>query len=76
MDAATTKGVISRLIDRSLVQSRQDGADLRRLQISLTLEGQKKVQAAIDQARIITKETTENLTKRELERLLTLLDKL
>ena len=31
MDAATTKGVISRLIDRGLVQSRQDGGDLRRL---------------------------------------------
>ena len=76
MDAATTKGVISRLIDRGLVQSRQDGADLRRLQISLTIEGQAKVQAAVDQAGVITKETTENLTKRELVRLLTLLDKL
>ena len=76
MDAATTKGVISRLIDRGLVQSRQDGSDLRRLQISLTLEGQTKVQAAIDQARIITTETTENLTKREVARLLALLDKL
>ena len=76
MDAATTKGVISRLIARGLVQSRQDGSDLRRLQISLTLEGQTKVQAAIDQARIITMETTENLTKREVARLLTLLDKL
>ena len=76
MDAATTKGVIARLIDRGLVQSRQDGADLRRLQISLTPEGQTKVQAAIDKARLITKETTENLTKREVARLLTLLDKL
>ena len=76
MDAATTKGVISRLIGRGLVQSRQDGADLRRLQISLTLEGQAKVQAAVGQAGVITKETTENLTKRELARLLTLLDKL
>lgn len=76
MDAATTKGVISRLIDRNLVQSRQDGADLRRLQISLTFEGQAKVQAAIDQALVITAETTENLTKRELARLLKLLDKL
>ena len=68
--------MISRLIDRGLVQSRQDGADLRRLQISLTLEGQAKVQAAVGQAGVITKETTENLTKRELARLLTLLDKL
>ena len=76
MDAATTKGVISRMIDRGLVQTRKDGADLRRLQISLTPEGQTKIQAAIDQARIITQETTKNLTKRELARLLALLDKL
>ena len=76
MDAATTKGVISRLIERGMVQSRRGGADLRRLRISLTLEGQTKVQAAVGQARVITKETTENLTKRELARLLNLLDKL
>ena len=76
MDAATTKGVIARLIDRGLVQSRQDGADLRRLQISLTDAGQVAVQAAIASAQAITKETTERLTAREVARLLTLLDKL
>ena len=76
MDAATTKGVISRLIDRGLVQSRQDGKDLRRLQISLTGEGQKVVKAAIEKAQAITSETTERLTPRELARLLALLDKL
>ena len=76
MDAATTKGVITRLIDRGLVQSRQDGKDLRRLQISLTGEGQGAVGNAIEKAQAITKETTENLTKREVERLLTLLNKL
>ena len=76
MDAATTKGVISRLIDRGLVQSRQDGKDLRRLQISLTREGHGVVRAAIEKARTITKETTARLTPREVSRLMTLLDKL
>ena len=59
IDAATTKGVISRLIDRGLVQSRQDGRDLRRLQISLTNEGHGVVRAAIEKARAITEETTD-----------------
>ena len=76
MDAATTKGVVTRLIDRGLVQSRQDGEDLRRLQISLTGEGQKVVKAAIEKAQAITSETTERLTPREVARLLALLDKL
>ena len=76
LDAATTKGVVARLIDRGLVQSRQDGEDLRRLQISLTGEGQKVVKAAIEKAQAITSETTERLTPRELARLLALLDKL
>ena len=76
MDAATTKGVVTRLIDRGLVQSRQDGEDLRRLQISLTREGQKVIKAAIEKAQAITSETTERLTPRELARLLALLDKL
>jgi DNA-binding MarR family transcriptional regulator len=76
MDAATTKGVVTRLIDRGLVQSRQDGKDLRRLQISLTGKGQGAVDNAIEKARAITKETTKRLTPRELARLLTLLDKL
>ena len=76
IDAATTKGVISRLIDRGLVQSRQDGKDLRRLQISLTHEGHGVVRAAIEKARAITEETTARLTSREVTRLMTLLDKL
>ena len=76
MDAATTKGVITRLIDRGLVQSRQDGQDLRRLQISLTNEGHRVLRTAIKKAQAITEETTERLTSREVLRLMTLLDKL
>ena len=76
MDAATTKGVITRLIDRGLVQARQDGQDLRRLQISLTHEGHRVLRTAIKKAQAITEETTERLTSREALRLMTLLDKL
>ena len=76
MDAATTKGVITRLIDRGLVQSRQDGQDLRRLQISLTYEGHRVLRTAIKKAQAITEETTERLTSREVLRLMKLLDKL
>jgi len=76
MDAATTKGVIARLIDRGLLRARQDTDDMRRLQISLTDVGQAAVEAAIITAKDITKETTERLTSREVARLLTLLDKL
>jgi len=76
MDAATTKGVIARLIDRGLLRARQDTDDMRRLQISLTDVGQAAVEAAIIKAKDITKETTEKLTSREVARLLTLLDKL
>ncbi len=39
MDAATTKGVVRRLVDKGLINLQQDGADLRRLKISLTAEG-------------------------------------
>ena len=76
MDAATTKGVIARLMDRGLLRARQDTDDMRRLQISLTDVGQAAVEAAIIKAKDITKETTERLTSREVARLLTLLDKL
>jgi len=76
MDAATTKGVIARLMDRGLLRARQDTDDMRRLQISLTDVGQVAVEAAIITAKDITKETTERLTSREVARLLTLLDKL
>lgn len=76
MDAATTKGVITRLINRGLVRSRQDSEDMRRLQISLTEDGKEELDLAISKARKITKETTGRLTEREVARLLTLLDKL
>ena len=76
MDAATTKGVITRLLEKNLVETRADPKDLRRLQISLTEAGRELTIDAIEKAQRITKETAANLNGRDLKRLLELLDKI
>lgn len=76
MDAATTKGVIARLLEKDLVEARADPNDLRRLQISLTDAGRSLTIDAIEKARKITEDTVANLTGRDVKRLLELLDKM
>jgi MarR family transcriptional regulator, lower aerobic nicotinate degradation pathway regulator len=76
MDAATTKGVISRLLEKQLVEVRADPNDLRRRQISLTDAGREVTIASIEKARKITAETVAHLTERDVQRLLALLDKI
>ena len=76
MDAATTKGVVTRLLDKNLVEARADPNDLRRLQISLTKTGRKLTIDAIEKAQRISKDTVANLNGRDLRRLLDLLDKI
>ena len=76
MDAATTKGVISRLLEKQLVVARADPNDLRRRQISLTDAGRKVTIASIEKAKKITAETVAHLTERDVQRLLLLLDKI
>ncbi|MGB7317526.1 MAG: MarR family transcriptional regulator [Planktotalea sp.] len=76
MDAATTKGVVDRLRAKGWVQSAPSQTDLRRLEISLTETGQEFAQQAIETAKRISARTLANLTTREAERLLALLDKL
>ncbi len=76
MDAATTKGVVDRLRTKGLVQSTQSQTDMRRLEISLTQAGDAFTADAIATARDISAETVSNLTPREVDRLLRLLDKL
>ena len=76
MDAATTKGVIKRLLDKHLVEARADPNDARRLQISLTEAGRELTIDAIEKARKITKDTVANLNGRDMKRLLELLDKI
>ena len=76
MDAATTKGVVNRLVDKGLVKTRPDGADMRRLVISLTDQGVDALAKTVPMAHRITTETTAKLTRREAARLCALLDKL
>lgn len=76
MDAATTKGVVGRLRKKGLVQSSPSATDMRRLEISLTDAGVAFATDTVETALDISAETVGNLTPREVERLLTLLDKL
>ena len=76
MDAATTKGVVERLKKKGFVERTPSRTDLRRLQISLTPAGREFTEGAIARAHLISARTTANLSKREQERLLALLDKL
>jgi len=76
MDAATTKGVVDRLRAKGLVRRTKSTSDMRRLDISLTSEGRAFAERAVATAAEISAATAQNLTRRELERLLDLLDKL
>ena len=76
MDAATTKGVIARLIERGLVHVENDPVDLRRLRISLTKVGLSLTISSIEKAKKITADTVENLSRRDVQTLLALLDKI
>ena len=74
MDAATSKGVIARLIERSLVHVENDPADLRRLKISLTKVGLDMTIFSIEKAKKIIADTVENLNRRDVKTLCALLD--
>jgi len=76
MDAATTKGVIERLLRKGYVRADPSQSDRRRLEISLTPEGEAVTRTAIETARKISARTLHNLTEREAKRLRDLLDKL
>lgn len=76
MDAATTKGVVDRLRAKGFVRRTKSTSDMRRLEISLTAEGRAFGEQAVMTASEISAATAQNLNRRELERLLELLDKL
>jgi MarR family transcriptional regulator, lower aerobic nicotinate degradation pathway regulator len=76
MDAATTKGVVDRLRAKGLVRRIKSTSDMRRLEILLTPQGRAFAEQAVQTAATISAATAQNLTRRELERLLELLDKL
>ena len=76
MNAATTKGVVERLVNKGLVAIQPSRTDRRRLLVSLTGEGSKTIRAAVNKAKRITERTLANLNQRERRRLMELLDKL
>lgn len=76
MDAATIKGVISRLAARGYVRTCVDPGDRRRLSVSLTPDGAALVAASIENAREITARTLQPLTGSERKSLLRLLGKI
>lgn len=76
MDAATTNGVVTRLRKKGLIQTQPSTSDLRRLDVSLTPEGEAFVLAVIPTAFEVSVKTTGALNDREVTQLLALLAKL
>ena len=76
MDAATTKGVVTRLKERGLIETRQDDGDKRRYSLSTTAEGRAVLTEALPVMQQITRETLAPLTAAEQRTLLRLLRKL
>ncbi|WP_301918986.1 MarR family winged helix-turn-helix transcriptional regulator [Albidovulum sp.] len=76
MDAATTKGVVERLLRKGLIEALPSPTDRRRVEISLTAAGRAFLDRARPVAARISDRTARKLSARELDRLLALLDKL
>ena len=76
MDAATTKGVVDRLLRKGFVETVPSPTDRRRLEVSLSEAGRAFLAGALLVAARISERTARNLSPRELDRLLALLDKL
>jgi DNA-binding MarR family transcriptional regulator len=76
MDKATMQGVVRRLKDRGLVDSRPDPGDARRTLLSLTLDGQKSVARLLMNGPAVSRETLKPLTPAEQRQLLELLSKI
>jgi len=76
MDAATIKGVVDRLSNRGIVETRPDPKDARRLVVVLTPAGKVIAERARLNAGTITEETLRPLTSAERAIFLKLLEKL
>jgi MarR family transcriptional regulator, lower aerobic nicotinate degradation pathway regulator len=76
MDVATVKGVVERLTRRSLIETRPDTDDRRRLVLFLSPEGQDLYARLAAVARQVSHLTLEPLDKTERQALLGLLKKL
>ena len=76
VDAATIKGVIDRLRAKGLVETRPSERDRRRLEVSLTAQGEAAVGAALPVARAISARTVARLEAAEVAQLLALLERI
>ncbi len=76
MDKATMQGVVRRLKERGLVDSRPDPGDARRTLLSLTTEGQRLVNKLLINGPAVSRETLKPLTAQEQRHLLELLSKI
>jgi len=76
MDAATTKGVIARLLQRDLVSMRKDEVDRRRYLIEITQTGRRLVNRLMPRMKRITQETLSPLSPDEAAELLHLLSRI
>lgn len=76
MDKATMQGVVRRLKERGLVDSRPDPGDARRTLLSLTTEGQRLVNKLLINGPAVSRETMKPLTAQEQRQLLELLSRI
>jgi MarR family transcriptional regulator, lower aerobic nicotinate degradation pathway regulator len=76
MDRATVKGVVSRLVERGLVERAPDPADQRRIVLRLSAKGHDAVIGLLDKARRATEATLSSLSEGERKRLVALLRKI
>ncbi len=76
MDKATMQGVVRRLKDRRLVDSRPDPGDARRTLLSLTTDGQRIVNKLLMNGPAVSRETLKPLSGPEQRQLLELLSKI
>ncbi|GGH23319.1 DNA-binding transcriptional regulator, MarR family [Cribrihabitans marinus] len=76
MDVATIKGVVDRLRQKGLTETRPDPQDKRRMVISISAEGAALLDRMIDAAHRITAETLAPLSQPERATLIELLRKI
>ncbi|KAF0104067.1 MAG: MarR family transcriptional regulator [Rhodospirillaceae bacterium] len=76
MDKATMQGVVRRLKERGLVDSRPDPGDARRTLLSLTTEGQRLVNRLLLNGPAVSRETLKPLNVQEQKQLLDLLSRI
>src|SRR5882757_5950980 len=76
MDKATMQGVVRRLKERRLVDSRPHPGDARRTLLSLTTEGQRMVAKLLVNGPAVSRETLKPLSNQEQRQLLELLSKI